>query len=306
MLGCKLPDYRVNRAEALRYLGYAGQELDAEMEARIDKNIAACEREARPGFVFRSFPIETCARGVRLVGSSLVLEGDDIARHLRGAAECAVFACTLGMANEAAMARRKAQSALDATIYGAAGSSLVESVADACEATVVADAAKRGMRTNWRYSPGYGDLPLALQPEIVRVLAADKRLGMVATEKRHGIRGPVRCRCEARRGFGREGELRGLRLQAELHAARCRHALLEAVAYRSSPPSHNWEHMPDAPIPPHVNGGGILLLSGQSLHLEFERERLVDSSEFICVSRFHGQAAVIARGWRSIAFRRRS
>ena len=46
MLGCKLPDYRVNRAEALRYLGYAGQALDAEMEARIDKNIAACEREA--------------------------------------------------------------------------------------------------------------------------------------------------------------------------------------------------------------------------------------------------------------------
>ena len=138
MFGCKLPDYRVNRAEALRYLGYAGQALDAEMEARIDKNIAACEREARP--------------------------------------------CTLGMANEAAMARRKAQSALDAAIYGAAGSSLVESVADACEAAVVADAAKRGMRTNWRYSPGYGDLPLALQPEIVRVLAADKRLGMVATE----------------------------------------------------------------------------------------------------------------------------
>lgn len=179
---CKMPDYKVNRAEALRYLGYAGQALDAEMEARIDKNIAACEREARPGFVFRSFPIEACERGVRLVGSSLVLEGADIARHLKGAAECAVLACTLGMANEAAMARRKAQSALDAAIYGAAGSSLVESVADTCEAAVVADAAKRGMRTNWRYSPGYGDLPLALQPEIVRVLAADKRLGMVATE----------------------------------------------------------------------------------------------------------------------------
>ena len=147
MFGCKLPDYRVNRAEALRYLGYTGQALDAEMEARIDKNIAACEREARPGFVFRSFPIEACERGVRLVGSSLVLEGVDIARHLKGAAECAVFACTLGVANEAAMARRKAQSALDAAIYGAAGSSLVESVADACEAAVVADAAKRGMRT---------------------------------------------------------------------------------------------------------------------------------------------------------------
>lgn len=295
MLGCKLPDYRVNRAEALRYLGYAGQALDAEMEARIDENIAACEREARPGFVFRSFPIETCERGVRLAGSSLVLEGVDIARHLKGAAECAVLACTLGVANEAGMARRKAQSALDAAIYGAAGSSLVESVTDACEATVVADAAKRGMRTNWRYSPGYGDLPLALQPEIVRVLAADKRLGMVATESNLLIPaksvtafvGPVRCRCEARRGFGREGELRWVRLQAELHAARRRHALLEAVAYRSLPPSHNWEHIPRrAHSSVMLMTGGILLLSGQSLHLEFERERLVDSSEFIGVFAF--------------------
>ena len=40
------------------------------------------------------------------------------------------------------------------------------------------------------------------------------------------------------------------------------------------------------PFPRVLMVGGILLLSGQSLHLEFERERLVDSSEFICVFAF--------------------
>ncbi len=176
-----MPGYTVDKAEALRYLGYAGQRLDAEMEQRIEESIAACEREAKPGFVFRVFPVEAGEGGVRLVGSSLALRGDDIARHLKGAAECAVMACTLGLPNEAAAARRKAKSPLDAMIYGAAGSSLVECVADACEAAIVADAAARGLRTNWRYSPGYGDLPLSLQPEIVRVLSADKRLGITAT-----------------------------------------------------------------------------------------------------------------------------
>ncbi len=176
-----MPDYRVDKAEALRYLGYAGQAIDDEMAVLIDENIAACECEAKPGFVFRAFPVEAGEDGVRLVGSSLVLEGDDIARHLAGAAECAVMACTLGLPNEAAAARRKARNPLDAMIYGAAGSSLVECVADACEAAIVADAAARGLRTNWRYSPGYGDLPLSLQPEIVRVLSADKRLGITAT-----------------------------------------------------------------------------------------------------------------------------
>ena len=40
MLGCKLSDCRVNRAEALRCLGYAGQAFDGEMEGGIEKDIA--------------------------------------------------------------------------------------------------------------------------------------------------------------------------------------------------------------------------------------------------------------------------
>lgn len=177
-----MPSYKVDKVEALRYLGYAGQEVDDGLDARIDDAIAACEREARPGFLFRSFPLKETSDGLELVGSSLVLRGNDIARHLKGASECAVMACTLGLANEAAMARRAAANPLDGSIYGAAGSSLVECVADACEAAIVADAIGRGLRANWRYSPGYGDLPLALQPEIVRVLAADKRLGITASD----------------------------------------------------------------------------------------------------------------------------
>lgn len=33
----------------------------------------------------------------------------------------------------------------------------------------------------WRFSPGYGDLPLALQPEILQLLDAQKRLGLTVT-----------------------------------------------------------------------------------------------------------------------------
>ena len=183
-LGAPAPAYRANRAEVLRYLGYAGQATDELLDGRIDALIAACEREAAPGFLFATFPAESTPAGVHLRGTSLVLEGADIAAHLRGARECAVMACTLGLANEAGCARLKAKSPLDAMVYGSAGSALVEVVADDCEAAVVADAAARGMRTNWRYSPGYGDLPLTarLQRGIVSVLSADRRLGMSVTD----------------------------------------------------------------------------------------------------------------------------
>lgn len=172
---------RVDRAEALRYLGYAGQEIDAGMDERIDAMIATCEREARPGYAFASFPLRATDEGLVLEGSSLVLSGADIAVHLAGACACTVMACTLGLANEVAFTRLKARNSLDAMLYGSAGSSLVESVADICETAIVAAAAQAGLRTNWRYSPGYGDLPLSLQPSIVRVLGADKRLGLTAT-----------------------------------------------------------------------------------------------------------------------------
>lgn len=177
--------YRVDKDEALRYVGYAGQQVDAELAARIDEQIASCEQQSAPGFVFEAFPVafecDQQGSAVRLVGSSLLLRGESIAEHLHGARECAVMACTLGLANELAFKRLQAVRPLDAVLFGAAGSSLVECVADACEAAIVADAAARGLHANWRFSPGYGDLPLDLQPAIVRVLGADKRLGMSAT-----------------------------------------------------------------------------------------------------------------------------
>lgn len=180
--GVLVPDYRVDKSEALRYLGYAGQATDGILDERIDELIEACERMSKPSFLYRIFPVEETPEGVRLTGSSLLLEGDAIREHLHGARACAVMACTLGLANEAAARQMQAKSPLDALVFGAAGSSLVECAADACEAAIVAEAAASGLHTNWRFSPGYGDLPLSIQPALVRALSADKKLGITVTK----------------------------------------------------------------------------------------------------------------------------
>lgn len=179
--------WHVDRDEALRYLGYAGQDTDALLDAQIDEAFSRCEKISAPGFVWRAFPVRACAScdglpAVHLAGSTLALQGRDLAAHLEGAVGCAVMACTLGLANEREMRRLSAADVLQSALFGAAGSSLVESVANACEADIAAFAARIGLRTNWRFSPGYGDAPLFLQPAIVRVLEADRRLGMTALE----------------------------------------------------------------------------------------------------------------------------
>lgn len=171
----------VRREEALRYMGYAGQQLDASLEGRLDAMIGRCQSVSNPGFLYRVFPVRADAEGVHLVGTTLVLQGDDIRGHLEGARECAVMAATAGLANERELRRLSLMNGLDGMLFDAAGSALAEAVADACNAAIVAEARSRGLYATWRYSPGYGDLPLALQPAIVRVLEADKKLGITVT-----------------------------------------------------------------------------------------------------------------------------
>ena len=53
----------VDRAEVLRYLGYAGQPLSAELDARIDAGMARCLEVARPRGCVRVFDV--AGRGER-------------------------------------------------------------------------------------------------------------------------------------------------------------------------------------------------------------------------------------------------
>ena len=182
MIAAMGTEYRIERAEVLRYLGHAGQAIGPSLDVRIDEISNRCERISIPGYMYQVFPIELVPDGIGLVGTTLVLPGDEIRSHLEGARECAAMAVTLGLANERELRRLSLLNGLDGMIFDAAGSALVETVADACNAAIVAEARSRGLYAKWRYSPGYGDLPLDLQSDIIRVLAADKRLGITATD----------------------------------------------------------------------------------------------------------------------------
>lgn len=174
--------WQVNRAEALRYLGYTGQEITPDLEERMEALFVRCERTSNPGFTYRIFPCNSDQGDIRLEGTTLMLEGHDIYEHLKGAQQVAVMAATAGLGNERELRRLSFANGLDAAIYGSAGSALVESVGDACNARIVEEARKRGLWCNWRFSPGYGDLPLDIQPTVVRILDADKKLGITVTD----------------------------------------------------------------------------------------------------------------------------
>jgi cobalamin-dependent methionine synthase I len=65
-------------------------------------------------------------------------------------------------------------------IMDAAATTATEMVADQLNRYIDELAAKRGFKTTWRYSPGYGDWPLAQQSALVKAIHADK-IGITLT-----------------------------------------------------------------------------------------------------------------------------
>lgn len=178
----------VDRGEVLRYLGYAGQPITPELDARIDEVVARCLATCRPRGVRRVFDV--AARGekdgapvISLAGASLELVGHSIAEHLDGAVAVGVLAVTVGMGVEAELRRLSLTDPLAQVIFDAAGTAAVERAADAAEAGVVAEAASRGLFCGARFSPGYGDLPLATQPVLLASLDAQRALGITLSRE---------------------------------------------------------------------------------------------------------------------------
>jgi len=98
--------------------------------------------------------------------------------HAVGSAEEAfVFAVTLGMGVERMLARLSKTSVSAHFIADALSSAYAEAAAD--KAQKILDFVAK---TKKRFSPGYGDLPLEIQPKLLEMLNAQQLLGITLTD----------------------------------------------------------------------------------------------------------------------------
>ena len=174
------------RRDVLRYLGYRGQELTPEVESRIDEGVECMLRTARPSASWSIFNLTDPSMwddgAIHLDGCALVLTGRSIAKHLDSAVSCAVMAVTVGMAVERELKRLSSLDPVAGVIFDAAGTVAVEEAAAACQRSIIAEAEARGLFANARFSPGYGDLPLSVQPVLLSTVDAQRRLGITLTD----------------------------------------------------------------------------------------------------------------------------
>ena len=164
--------------EVLRYMGCPPEGADEALRTQVE----VCTRELlgtiRPRWSWRAVDITFEAEGVRLEGG-LLLPGADLKAHLAGCDRAAVFCATLGAETDALIRRAERLDMGRALTLDCCASAAVEAVCDRIETQLQGEFP--GCFFPFRYSPGYGDLPLEIQGQLLELLDAPRRAGLCAT-----------------------------------------------------------------------------------------------------------------------------
>lgn len=168
-----------NIADALRYLG-AGENAPDEMRRQVSGMAEMLAGQLRPRYTCRLFDLTFSGNEIHFAGTGVALTGRSAHRMLAQCTQAVLLACTLGSAFDRMLLAEQARDMARAVILDACGSAYVESGCDAAEEELAARFPDRFLTD--RFSPGYGDLPLSLQPDICTALDTPRRLGLYVTK----------------------------------------------------------------------------------------------------------------------------
>ncbi len=158
--------------ETLRYA------LGAKAPDPLPDALAASAKEAcqallpvcQPRYTYLVRPTQPLLEGL--------LSGDDIRRHLQGCEQCVLFGATLGPQADALIRRAQVDDMAKALWLDAAASAAIEEVCDEVQRQI---ALELECALTARFSCGYGDLPLAIQPQFLSLLDAGRKIGLSAS-----------------------------------------------------------------------------------------------------------------------------
>ena len=170
----------INRTEAFRYLGIKGMPDNATLQLADE-----CEKmllaEMTPKICWSYAEIsEHSYNSVRLSGYTLSLDGNDISAHLKDCSGVVLMCATLGNNVDVLLRKTQAQDMAKAIILDAMASAAIEQVCDEAEKEI--SARLENKHFTWRFSPGYGDFPVAVQKEFLTALNAQKVIGLCVSQ----------------------------------------------------------------------------------------------------------------------------
>lgn len=163
---------------ALRYMGV--QTPDADMLERATRTAELMQQMYVPRNVWRVFEVAHGEGQVSLPEAGVTLHGRLAGTMLAECDRAAILVCTLGQTFDLGLLKVRAADMAQAVILDACGSAYVETGCDAAEEEL--RERHPGLYLTDRFSPGYGDLPLDIQPQLLAAVNAQRRLGVTLTD----------------------------------------------------------------------------------------------------------------------------
>ena len=191
--------------EILHFLGWHGTAVEPSLIETLERFRTETLQQIQPRAVMRRFAI---LPGGALENTSFLPQGKDVAAMLADCREAVLLAATLGADSERMLLREQTKDPTNALILDAVLSSAIEAVCDQLEAELRDKAVKDGLFLTDRFSPGYGDMPIAQSKAICEVLNTGRTIGLTVSQS--GILMP-RKSVTAIMGISRAAQTEGLR-----------------------------------------------------------------------------------------------
>jgi len=165
--------------ETLHFLGWRGTPVDERTLSGIREMTDLALRALEPRVVYIKRRI--LPDGM-LEGTTLTPAGSAVKAMLSSCDEAVLIAGTMGAQSERLLLRMQAQDAAKAVLLDAVLSAGIEALMDAQEDALRSQVEESGRYLTDRFSPGYGDMPMAQTREICAVLDAQRRIGLTVSK----------------------------------------------------------------------------------------------------------------------------
>ena len=167
-------EFKVNEYELAARLGVCS----SCMGDRLFENIPYLMEIVSPKYSAVKLTVEYLSEDTLKIGE-IEIKSRDLTKNLEGAREAYLLAVTLGIELDRYLFKLGMMSGAERFVVDGYASALVEALADFAEGELFGDAPHCK-----RFSPGYGDVPIDIQGEILAALSAENLLGITLTDKK--------------------------------------------------------------------------------------------------------------------------
>lgn len=171
---------KLNFEEAARYLGYKGNTPEGQVLDIMNWAEKEIINNAIPRYLYKKFPIKTVDKGIEVVGTSILLTGNSAKLHLKGCDEVYLICATLSAEIDRLIRITELKDMAKALIVDTMASVAIENVMEQVEEIIHKE--NMGKFLTYRFGIGYGDLPISLETDFLKVLNAEKLIGLCSTD----------------------------------------------------------------------------------------------------------------------------